>query len=414
MYSRFILRTLGSFSILFFCNTQNIMGNELNIAAEMGDSTKVKNLLKKGVDINERDNFGRTALIYAALNGHNRITNMLLESHADIHAKDHFDQTAFIAAVNRGHVNTAEILLKNGANSSAPNSEGVPPVLIALGREDFEMVDLLLKYGIEINSIDERGRTVLQRIIESNDTELVQTVLRRGVDERYILHLAAGVGDTTLLKTVLKNKIDINKRDALGRTPLLFALLYDRTQCAKMLLDQGADFSLSEINITYENERTVLQKIIESNDTELVQTVLRRGVDERYILHLAAGVGDTTLLKTVLKNKININKRDTLGRTPLLFALLYDHTQCAEMLLDQGADYFSLANDQGKTLLMVAAERRNIEGLKLLLRAGANIFAQDNRGWTALTYAAFGNRNRQNRDKCLKLLKSVMEDRRIR
>ena len=90
------------------------------------------------------------------------------------------------------------------------------------------------------------------------------------------------------------------------RTPLLFALLYDRTQCAKMLFDQGADFSLSEINITYENERTVLQKIIESNDTELVQTVLRRGVDERYIVHLAAGVGDTTLLKTVLKNKINM------------------------------------------------------------------------------------------------------------
>ena len=414
MYSRFILRTLGSFSILFFCNTQNIMGSELNIAAQMGDSTKVKNLLKKGVDINERDNFGRTALIYAALNGHDRIINMLLESHADIHAKDHFDQTAFIASVNRGHVNTAEILLKNGANSSAPNGEGVPPILIALGREDFEMVDLLLKYGIEINSIDERGRTVLQRIIESNDTELVQTVLRRGVDARYIVHLAAGVGDTTLLKTLLKNKIDINQRDALRRTPLLFALLYDRTQAAKMLLDQGADFSLGEINIIYENERTVLQKIIESNDAELVRTILKRGVDARYIVHLAAGVGDTTLLKTVLKNKININQRDALGRTPLLFALLYDHTQCAEMLLDQGAHYFSLANDQGKTLLMVAAERRNIEGLKLLLNAGANIFAQDNRGWTALTHAAFGNRNMHNRDKCIELLKSVMEDRRIR
>ena len=102
-------------------------------------------------------------------------------------------------------MNSAEILLKNGANPSAPNGEGVPPILIALQREDFEMVDLLLKYGIEINSIDERGRTVLQRIIESNHAELVQTVLRRGVDERYIVHLAASVGDTTLLKTFLKN-----------------------------------------------------------------------------------------------------------------------------------------------------------------------------------------------------------------
>ena len=112
MYSRFIMRTLGSFSILFFCNTQNIIGSELNIAAEIGDTTKIKNLLKKGVDINERDNFGRTALIYAALNGHDRIINMLLESHADIRAKDHFDQTAFIAAVNRGQVKSKKFCKK--------------------------------------------------------------------------------------------------------------------------------------------------------------------------------------------------------------------------------------------------------------------------------------------------------------
>ena len=413
MYSRFIMKTLGSFSILFFCNTQNIIGSELNIAAEIGDTTKIKNLLKKGVDINERDNFDRTALIYAALNGHDRIINMLLESHADIHTKDHFGQTAFIAAVNRGHVNSAEILLKNGANPSTPNGEDMLPIFIAFEREDFEMVDLLLKYGIKINTMDEKGRTVLQRIIESYRLELVRTVLRRGIDERYIVHLAASVGDTTLLKTLLKNKININKRDALGRTPLLLALLYDRTQFAKMLLDQGADFSFGEINIIYERGRTVLQRIIESNDTELVRTILGRGMDEIYIVHLAAGVGDTTLLKTLLKNKIDINQRDQLGRTPLLFALLYDRTQFAKMLLDQGAD-FSLVDNDGKTPLMVAAERRNIEGLKLLLHAGANVLAQDNQSLTALEYTAFGNSNRHNQDKCIKLLKSVMEDRRIR
>ena len=80
--------------------------------------------------------------------------------------------------------------------------------------------------------------------------------------------------------------------------------------------------------------------------------------------------------------------------------------------MDQGAD-FSLRDNDGKTPLMVAAERKNIEGLKILLHAGADVFAQDNRGWLALTYAAFVG-NRHNSDKCTKLLKSVMEDRRIR
>lgn len=412
MYSRFIMRTLGSFSILFFCNTQNIMGSELNIATEIGDTTKVKNLLKKGGNINERDSFGRTPLIYAALNGHDRIINMLIGSHADIHAKDDFGQTAFIAAVNRGHVNTAEILLKNGANPSTPNSEDMLPIFIAFEREDFEMVDLLLKYGIKINTMDKKGRTVLQRIIESNQVELVRTILRRGIDERYIVHLAASVGDTTLLKTFLKNKININQKDPLGRTPLLFALLYDRTQSAKMLLDQGADLSLVEINTVAERGRTILQKIIESNDAELVRTILRCGVDMRYIVHLAAGAGDTTLLKTLLNNKINVNQRDPLGRTPLLFALLYDRTQAAKMLLDHGAD-FALNDEQGKTPLMVAAERRNIEGLKLLLHAGASIFAHDKQGFSTLEYVTFGNINRQNQDKCIKLLKSFMEGKRL-
>ena len=338
---------------------------------------------------------------------------MLLASHADIHAKDHFDQTAFIAAVNGGHVNSAEILLKKGANPSAPNGEDMLPIFVAFERKDFEMVELLLKYGIKINTMDKKGRTVLQKIIESNHVELVRTILRHGIDEIYIVHLAASVGDTTLLKTFLKNKIDINQKEPLGRTPLLFALLYDRTQFAKMLLDHGADFSLVEINTIDERGKTVLQKIIESNDAELVRTVLRRGMDEIYIVHLAAGVGDTTLLKTFLKNKIDINQRDRLRRTPLLFALLYDRTQFAKMLLDHGAD-FSLVDNDGKTPLMVAAERRNIEGLKLLLHAGANVFAQDNQSLTALEYTAFGNSNRHNQDKCTKLLKSVMESRGIR
>ena len=195
---------------------------------------------------------------------------------------------------------------------------------------------------------------------------------------------------------------------------MLFALLYDRTQCAKCSWTRAQTSRLAKSILYTKMKGQFFKKLLNQMMQNSVRTILRRGIDERYILHLAAGVGDTTLLKILLKNKIDINKRDALGRTPLLFALLYDRTQCAKMLLDQGADYFSLANDQGKTLLMVAAERRNIEGLKLLLNAGANIFAKDNRGWTALTHAAFGNSNMHNRDKCIKLLKSVMEDRRIR
>lgn len=48
----------------------------------------VLDLLKAGVQIEEKDCEGYRALHYAALYGYKNIVNMLLDSHADIDAKN--------------------------------------------------------------------------------------------------------------------------------------------------------------------------------------------------------------------------------------------------------------------------------------------------------------------------------------
>jgi len=53
-------------------------------ASKLGDEELISNLLKEGEDVNETDAQGNTALIFAAANGHYRLTKRLIESGAKL------------------------------------------------------------------------------------------------------------------------------------------------------------------------------------------------------------------------------------------------------------------------------------------------------------------------------------------
>ena len=57
-------------------------------AAKTGDLEEVRRLLRAGVDVNARNEYGYTALIVAASYGHPAVVEVLLEKGANGHAKD--------------------------------------------------------------------------------------------------------------------------------------------------------------------------------------------------------------------------------------------------------------------------------------------------------------------------------------
>lgn len=56
-------------------------------SAEIGNTDMVKLLIAKGLDVNAKDKYGRTALMCAARGGHAEIMRLLLDSGADVNAK---------------------------------------------------------------------------------------------------------------------------------------------------------------------------------------------------------------------------------------------------------------------------------------------------------------------------------------
>jgi hypothetical protein len=98
---------------------------ELLDAIERGNGERALTLLKQGVDPNTKDALGRTALMYAGINGQTKIIMpALLDKGADANAKSLDGTTALIAAVIFGDPDAVRLLLRHGANMNARDNNG--------------------------------------------------------------------------------------------------------------------------------------------------------------------------------------------------------------------------------------------------------------------------------------------------
>lgn len=110
------------------------------------------------------------------------------------------------------------------------------------------------------------------------------------------------------------------------------------------------------------------------------------------LAHVMSRYGVATGLEAVFKRAGGdvhdiVNARDSLGRTPLWWAVAQEHEAVIELLLKWGADT-EVADKWHRTPLCWAAVRGQEAAMRLLLDRNANIEAADNHGQTPLSFAA--------------------------
>ena len=121
-------------------------------------------------------------------------------------------------------------------------------------------------------------------------------------------------------------------------------------------------------------------------------------------LHAAAVNGEkSTLSKLVIANSKELDSGDKFGRTPLMYCVLADRIECAEVILKAGADV-NKKDVGGRTALHWAAHKGFTKFIKLLMSKGAVWQEKDNEGQTSLHLVT-----RHKSPKCLVLLMKQLE-----
>ena len=104
-------------SLLLTCFIVSVAsdGQALRAAAYKGNAAKVSAALKRGANINAKDDKGQTALMLASSNGHAKVVGLLLQDGANPNAETSDGKTALIWAEHKGHKQVAKILVEHGA-----------------------------------------------------------------------------------------------------------------------------------------------------------------------------------------------------------------------------------------------------------------------------------------------------------
>ena len=93
-----------------FSAVQKPRSGELIDAAKRVDATEIKDLLKRGSDVNEKDRYGNSALMFASGEGHIEIVRLLIDNNADLDIESMWGATAEKCARNRRRPEILRIL----------------------------------------------------------------------------------------------------------------------------------------------------------------------------------------------------------------------------------------------------------------------------------------------------------------
>ncbi len=155
--------------------------SELVSAAGSGDIAEVKRLIAGGVDVNERNTRGTTALMSGAFYGHLEIVQALLEAGANPDARS-FMSWPLASAMFEDHVSIVEALLLGGADTELTDNKGRTALMVAARDGQFEIAGLLVEHGADIEavSIEEPPRNALLHALRTGNISIAELLLKAG------------------------------------------------------------------------------------------------------------------------------------------------------------------------------------------------------------------------------------------
>jgi ankyrin repeat protein len=357
-------------------------------------------------------------------------------------------------AVMHGDTIAVRELIGRHADVNVPQADGATALHWAVFRSDKELVDLLLKAGANAKAANHDGSTPLWLASVNGDAGIVASLLDAGADANEKLPLgrtplmeASRSGHVDAMKVLIDHGADVNAKENLrGTTPLMWAANEGHAAAIQLLVQHGADIKATS-SVVERGRGPALGKsndprkavaaqgaaLAAGNALDLQDLATLRG-DPNGIGGGGRGRGgaaapaagapgaapgggranaggrggpgrgagaaednvDEAAVAAGVIRRGPAAPKDGGGLTPLVYAVLSDDLDSVKALLAAGAD-INQTTSYGWSPLLVATQNRYYKLGEYLIAHGADVNLTNKGAWTPL-YLATDNRNIESGD----------------
>ncbi len=359
-----------------------LLESALHLATKAGQTAIVQLMILKGANVNVTSK-DRTALHVAALEQKTDIMALLLDAGANVNAQDGFGCTSLETAARRESLVQVNMLLAKGANPNIEN--GCQETPLHYVGANFEIAQALLGSGAIVTGQDSRGRSVLHRAVEFGNLKVISLLLDAGADLKMVdqdgctvLHLLAhGRGSAELVKFLIDRGADVKLKSTKYMQTALHSAAFRDSGMVNALLQGGA-----EIDAVDGSGNTALLNAVNSGSIQSVKVLLDNGAavniansDQITPLHEGCRFQKVKIVDLLLQHGADVDAKDYAGNTPLHDAVdgrNKKSSQIVKLLLNKNAKC-DVKNNDGETPLCAAVNGCDIESVKLLIAAGADV-----------------------------------------
>ncbi|MCJ1395570.1 hypothetical protein MMC18_008456 [Xylographa bjoerkii] len=337
-------------------------------------------------------------LVHAASRGLGMILQFLIISGACTETRDHIGSTALQIADAEGQIDSVNALLSAGANMNTINIQGWSPLAETCSRGHVEITKVFLGKGVYVDTRDAHSYTPLHRAFMDNRYECARLLLLQGANrcpqnkDRWSPPTEAVVhGRIDMVKLLLDFGTKLETKNSSGYTALCKAVTGGHLNLVQLLLDYGAYSSPQNAN-----GWSALAEAVVRGRTDITKVLLDHGAgletkdDGGYTaLCRAAQSGHLDCVQLLLERGAKTSAQNNHDWTALAEACRLQHMEIAQMLLVHNADpdiagcEFHFPEQLGWTPLMRAASGGNLQIVKIMVDAGANVHAKTSRGQTS-------------------------------
>lgn len=263
-----------------------------------------------------------------------------------------------------------------------------------LFQDDFLAEDGSVIQNAAVPASDGEGMEVVKSV---NSSDNISANTKKNIQ---IFFRAVYDNNTAVMENLLKDGFDINTMNENGENAVNVAIAAGSFNVLKYLIDKGANLnSTSDTGIP-----PLGQAIIEYNKQAIDMLLASKKIDMYYVwgdmwtgspLYIACSKANIYALEKMVENGADLNYDfSEYNAVPLLhYTINYkqyirneDYKELIAFLILNKID-INKKNSDGQTPLMTALKNGDIDTFNALIAGGADVTLKDNNGLTALNYA---------------------------